>query len=100
MTRFTDGSKTAEISMAVWLDGQWQPDWEMDFFDIGMLKRVEDEDGTALVYVVDDVDYLIDQAEDWRMGRGDYRDDYEGEPGHNPDDRSVNVTIIDGGSEV
>lgn len=91
MTRFTDGSKTVEITMKVWQDGQYAPDWEKDFFEVGALPYDEETD----TYTVDDVDYLIDQANDWHEGIGDYQDDLEGHPGHNPDDRYVYVTECD-----
>ena len=88
MKRFTDGTRTVEITMKVWHDGQYSPDWEADFFDVGSLPYDEDTD----TYTVQDVDYLIDQAMDWQQGTGDYQDDLEGQPGHNPDDRYVDVT--------
>ena len=91
MTRFTDGKKTVEITMKVWDYDQYSPDWEADFFEIGGLKY--DEESGA--YMVKDVDYLIEQAEDWHNGVGDYQDDYEGEPGHTPEDRAVFVDEID-----
>jgi len=87
MTRFTDGRRTVEITMDVWQDGQYSPSFEKDFFDTGCLPYDMEND----TYIVNDVDYLIDQAEDWRLGIGDYRDDMEGAPGHNPDDRCVLV---------
>ena len=87
MTRFTDGKKNVSIRMAVWVHGGYLPDWENDFFEVGGLRYDEEREA----YIVDDVNYLIEQAEDWRMGRGDYRDDYEGEPGHNPEDRWVGI---------
>lgn len=91
MTRFTDGRKTVEISMHVWDGSQYGPDWERDFFDVGGLPYDEDTD----CYMVKDVDYLIDQANDWHLGIGDYQDDFEGQPGHTPDDRDVEVEEVD-----
>lgn len=89
MSIYTDGKRTVEIKMQVWDGTQWGPRWEMDFFDNGCLPYDEEKDA----YVVDDVDYLIDQANDWQQGIGDYQDDYEGEPGHRPEDRGV--TVVD-----
>lgn len=90
MTRFTDGKKTVEITMKVWEDGQYSPGWEKDFFDVGSLPYDEETD----TYTVQDVDYIIDQADDWHLGIGDYQDDFEGQPGHTPDDRCVNVEEV------
>ena len=91
MKRFTDGKKTVEITMKVWNDGQYGPSWENDFFGIGSLPYNEELDA----YIVDDVDYLVDQANDWHEGVGDYQDDDEGQPGHTPDDRAVFVDEIE-----
>lgn len=90
MTRFTDGKKTVCISMSVYEYGSMSPDWEKDFFDVGSLPYDDEED----VYTVDDVEYLVEQANDWQQGVGDYEDDYEGQPGHNPDDRIVDVDYV------
>lgn len=90
MTRFTDNKKTVEITMKVWDGGQYGPAWEMDFFSVGSLPYNEEMDA----YIVDDVDYLVDQANDWHEGVGDYQDDEEGQPGHTPDDRAVFVDVI------
>lgn len=90
MTKFTDGKVTKQITMKVWLDGQWSPSFEADFFDVGGLPYDEETD----TYTVDDVDYLIDQANDWKEGTGDYVDDFEGEPGHIPEDRGVFVEDV------
>lgn len=90
MTRFTDGKKTVEISMKVWDGSQYGPAWERDFFDVGGLPYDEETD----TYMVEDVDYLVDQANDWHDGTGDYQDDFEGDPGHTPDDRAVWVDVI------
>ena len=87
MTKFTDGKATKAITMKVWQDGQWSPSFEADFFSVGSLPFNE-ETGA---YTVGDVEYLVDQANDWKEGIGDYQDDYEGEPGHTPEDRGVFV---------
>lgn len=90
MTRFTDGKKTIEITMKVWEDGQYSPCWEKDFFGVGALPYDEETD----TYTVQDVDYLADQANDWHLGIGDHQDDYEGQPGHTPEDRYVDVEEV------
>lgn len=74
--------------MKVWDNNQYSPAWEADFYEVGSLPY--DEETGA--YTVMDVDYLIEQAMDWKNGTGDYIDDLEGAPGHIPDDRIVDVT--------
>ena len=75
MTRLTDGNKTVEITMTIWNGNGWEPDWSLDFFAVGGLKYDED----AEAYLVDDVDYCVEQAEDWKHSRGDYADDVPNE---------------------
>lgn len=60
--KITDGKKTVEIRMMVWEGNGYSPDWSLDFFEAGSLPY-NDETGT---YTVDDVDYCIDQAMEWR----------------------------------
>lgn len=88
MIKLTDGRKTVEIEMKVWDDYGVSPDWSCDFFNIGALPYDPDLEA----YIVPDVNYCIDQAEDWKAGVGDYSDELEGCPGHNPDDRIVDTT--------
>lgn len=61
--KMTDGKKTVEITMKVWNDFNtgYSPDWSDDFFNAGILPYDEDED----FFIVDDVDYCIEQAEEW-----------------------------------
>lgn len=61
--KMTDGKKTVEITMKVWSDFNtgYSPDWSNDFFNAGILPYDEDED----FFIVDDVDYCIEQAEEW-----------------------------------
>ena len=61
--KMTDGKKTVEITMKVWNDFNtgYSPDWSNDFFNAGVLPYDEDED----FFIVDDVDYCIEQAEEW-----------------------------------
>lgn len=87
MTRFTDGDNVVEISMCIWDGHQYGYDWEDDFYDVGNLDYDERFDA----YIVEDVEYLVEQAKDWQDGIGDFIDDLEGEVGHNPDDRYVYV---------
>lgn len=74
MTRFTDGTKTIELEMRVWNGFGYDPAFENEFFDVGGLDYDANEDA----YIVEDVEYLIEQAMDWKYGRGDqYEEDAE-----------------------
>lgn len=61
--KLTDGKKTIEIQMKVWdkYNGGYGPDWSRDFFDAGCLPHDEETE----VYTVQDVDYCIEQANEW-----------------------------------
>lgn len=65
MTHFTD--KTGFILNIRMVDDNTGTDFEHDFFEVGGLEQ--DDNGN---YVVDDIDYLVDQAEDCWACRGDY----------------------------
>ena len=73
MTRLIDKNKAVEISIREWDEenSQYGPDWAADFFEVGGLKTVE---GPELAYIVDDVDYCIEYANDMVAGEGDYSD--------------------------
>lgn len=71
MTRFTDGSKTIDITIREQRSGLIGADFSQDFFEVGGLVYNYD----AQAYVVDDVDYLISYANDWAAFSGDFRDD-------------------------
>ena len=73
--KITDGKKTVDIEMKVWEGSGFSPDWSMDFFDAGSLPYNEETE----TYTVDDVDYCIEQAEDWENSRGDFSDDVPNE---------------------
>ena len=71
----TDGKKTTEITMKVWdvARNEWKYAGENlanDFFNVGALP-ISNEG----VYVVSDVDYCIEEAQDWEQCIGDHRDD-------------------------
>ncbi len=83
MTKLYDGTKTAEITMTEWNGHGYDPDWSADFYDVGLLPY--DEERGA--FIVDDVDYCLDQADDWKNGDGDFSDDEDTE------DREVYYTI-------
>lgn len=84
--KITDGKKTVEITMHTWEYESMSPDWSNDFFEAGGLPY-DDETDTC---TVEDVDYCIEQAQDWENKRGDFRDD--GEPG--PEERFVFVKEV------
>lgn len=73
MTRLTDGNKTIEVTLKVWDGNGYTPDWSEDFYGVGMLPY----DEAANAYRVDNVDWCVDAAEDWRLCRGDFADDAE-----------------------
>lgn len=72
----TDGKRYAEITIRTWNDDvQWySPDWSLDFYDAGGLKHYEIDYGGhgGFAYMVDDIDYCIEQAMNMANGRGDY----------------------------
>lgn len=69
-----DGKKHVEITMHLWdeREANMSPDWSNDFFDAGCLTHDTEREGT---YSVNDVEYCIDQANDWKNFVGDFRDD-------------------------
>lgn len=72
MTRFIDNNgKIAEITL---INNGYE--WQDEFFNVGSLSYNEDSDACE----VEDVDYLIDQANDYISGCGDFSD---GEPQEN-----------------
>lgn len=86
MIRLTDKTKTIEINMTIWGGDQHSPDWSADFFNVGGLIYNEELDA----YIVNDVDYCVDQAQDWKKAQGDF---YEDDPA-DLDDRCVFVDYI------
>lgn len=71
MIRLIDNSKAVEISIREWDEEntQYGPDWSADFFEVGGLKTVDDPE---FAYIVEDVDYCIEQANDMVAGIGDF----------------------------
>ena len=71
MTRLIDNNKAVEISIREWDEenSQYGPDWSADFFEVGGLKTVSEPE---LAYIVDDVDYCIEYANDMVRGEGDF----------------------------
>lgn len=60
--KLTDGKMTVEITMKMWDGNSYGPDWSHDFFEAGSLEK--DEETGA--YIVEDVEYCMDAAEDWQ----------------------------------
>lgn len=71
MIRLIDNNKAVEISIREWDEEnpQYGPDQSADFFETGGLETVREPE---LAYIVDDVDYRIDQADDMVAGEGDH----------------------------
>ena len=70
MTRLSDGKRVVEITMNEWTGTGYTPDWSNDFFNVGCLPYDEEND----CYIVDDIEYCIDQAKDCINCDGDYSD--------------------------
>ena len=88
MIRLIDNNKAVEISIRGWDEenSQYGPDQSADFFEIGGLETVSEPE---LAYIVDDVDYCIEQANDMVAGIGDFAAD-----GPQPN-QVVDVTELD-----
>lgn len=71
MARLYDGNKTVDIQLISWNGHEWTSDWSEDFFAVGELEYNEELES----YKVEDVDYCIEQANDWKLNRGDYEED-------------------------
>lgn len=83
--RLYDGRKMVEIQMNNWTGDDYTPDWSNDFFEAGNLPYDEELDA----YMVEDVDYCIEQAMDWKNADGDF---YELDA--DTSDRYVGVTFL------
>lgn len=82
MVYLTDGKETVGIALMTWDEscGEWSNDISGDFFQVGSLEFDVESDA----YIVHDVLYCIEQADEWRDGVGDYS-----EEGVDPYDRLV-----------
>ena len=90
MTRLIDKScRSATIEMKTWDSDtcQYSADWEDEFFDVATLPYIDEDEA----YLIDDIEYAIEVAMDWKYGRGDLVDDFEGQNGHMPEHRTVIV---------
>lgn len=81
--RFCDSERIRDIELKVWEGNQYLPSIEADFFDVGHLKYNTDLDA----FIVEDVEYLIDQALDWKYGEGDFKDYFS------EDERTDNISF-------
>lgn len=88
MVVLIDNNKAVEISIREWDEENpgYCPDWSADFFEVGGLETV---DNPEIAYIVDDVDYCIEQANDMVAGEGDFTED-----GPQPN-QVVDVTELD-----
>lgn len=69
--KMTDGKKLVEVTMKIWNGSGYGPDWANEFFETAGLEF----DGEVDAFMVDDVDYCIEQMEDWKNCANDYIDD-------------------------
>lgn len=67
MARLVSGNRIVEIIMNTWDGEKYTPDFSGDFFMVGSLRYDLDLEA----YEVDDIDYCIEQAEDWENKDGD-----------------------------
>ena len=69
--RITDGKKAVDIKLTTWTGTGYATEWTADFLEAGSLPY----DELTETFTVADVDYIIDQANDWKNSTGDFRDD-------------------------
>ena len=71
MSIFTDGTRTVSIDMYTWKDGNTSNPIDPEFFEVGGLEIVTDEDGWGVtvdnepIRIVDDVEEYINDARRW-----------------------------------
>ena len=81
--KLSDGKKNIEIKLQIWNGAGYDPDISNEFFEACSLPYDEEND----TYIVDDVDYCIDYANDWKNGKGDFY-------GDDIDNRNVDITVL------
>jgi len=88
MTILIDKTKAVKVTIREWdADSvQYGPDWSNDFFANNDMEYV---DGLGNAYLVDDVDYCVEQANDMVAGVGDFAE-YGPQPC-----QCVDVTVLD-----
>lgn len=97
MVILTDAKKTVGITMWEWNEQGHKPDWSNDFFEVGGLPLVFLETLNEEAFWVDDVDWCIDQANDWMTYRGDFYDPDAKEYDNNLGvERVVSVRLLSG----
>lgn len=69
--KMTDGKKLVEVTMKIWNGSGYGPDWANEFFETAGLEFDSEVDA----FMVNDVDYCIEQMEDWKNCANDYIDD-------------------------
>lgn len=75
--KLTDGKKTVKITMCIWQGSGYSDDFSTDFFNAGNLAYNAENDA----YIVKDVDYCIEQANDWKECIADFS--MESDPDNN-----------------
>lgn len=83
--RLYDRKNLVDITMNIWTGDGYTPDWSADFFATAGMEY----DSSLDAFIVDDVEYCIDQANDWKNAEGDFYD-----PDADPeevDNRNVDV---------
>lgn len=68
MTRFTDGHRTALIEMQVWHNDNCSPDLSQDILADAIHGFSFEHDA----YLVNDLDWLVDYANEWLNHTGDF----------------------------
>lgn len=88
MAKLTDGKKTVDIEMKLWKGfcSGYDPDWSNDFFEVGQLPYDEEKDA----YIVEDVDYCVEQARE----RVEYDNEYLKEQGNEDDEYCLFVDEV------
>ena len=81
--KLSDGKKTIKIKLQRWNSTGYDPDMSNEFFEAGSLPYDEGND----TYIVDDVFYCIDYANDWANGKGDFY-------GDDVNNRNVKFTVL------
>ena len=77
MIRLTDGQKTISVEMKIRIsDFEYGRDFSHEFFNVDNL-RCDEKTG---VYVVPDIQYCIDQVEDWMNAREKFHGDEIADP--------------------
>jgi len=71
--RLTDGTRMVEIEMVVRDGNTVSADWSRDFYDSAKYDEGLD------AYLVDDVNYAIGQAMDWKYASGDFQETDDGD---------------------